>query len=220
MKKIVLFTALLLSCLCSIAQKASNVNFTSLKKTLEDSPKLYEELLDRFTASDTTLSIDDYYILYYGQCLKESYNPYGADNENFDKFKKHYQTQDYEKALPIALKMIKKDPFNMQMTFKTAVCYHYLKDEVNKVKMLNRYDNIMLTIFESGDGKTEETAFVVMRVNDEYELMSTLKVENTSQSLVGYCDMMSLKENELGIDKLYFNVSKLFESMKKMFKGK
>lgn len=68
--------------------------------------------------------------------------------------------------------------------------------------------------------KTAATAFVVMCISDEYELMANLQVTNTSQSLVGDCDLMKLKENDLGLDKLYFNVSKPLESMMNMFKEK
>ena len=81
-----------------------------------------------------------------------------------------------------------------------------------------RYNNILSAIFDSGDGKTAATAFVVMCVSDEYEVMASMQVENTAQSLNGNCDVMDLKKNDINIDKLYFNVSKPLEAMMKMFK--
>lgn len=223
MKKLILFNLLFFCSLYLPAQKISNVDFDALKKTLDGNPALYNELVTRFKNSDSTLTAADYSTLYYGQCLQKNYNPYGLD-VNADEFRKHYQKQDYEKALPIALRIIDKNPMDVQMTFKALVCYHYMKDEVNKAKMNARYEGILMTIIESGDGKTAETAFVVMKVSDEYELMNNMEVQNTMQSLVrspaGECDMMTLKPNDLGLEKLYFNVSKLFESMSKMFKDK
>jgi len=222
MKKLLL-AGLLLCSFQLFAQKISNVDFDAIKKSLDASPDLYKDLVTRFKNSDSTLTAADYSTLYYGQCFQKSYNPYGLD-VNVDEFRKHYQKQEYEKALPAALRIIDKNPMDVQMTFRALVCYHYMKDEENKAKMNTRYESILMTIIGSGDGKTAETAFVVMKVSDEYELMNNMEVQNTMQSLVqgpaGQCDMMTLKPNDLGLEKLYFNVSKLFESMSKMFKDK
>jgi hypothetical protein len=57
-----------------------------------------------------------------------------------------------------------------------------------------------------------------MRVSDEYELMAAMQVQNTSQSLQGTCDVMTLKENDLGLEKLYFNVSRPLMSMMNRFR--
>lgn len=223
MKKIILLAGVLLCSLHLFSQKISNIDFDALKKTLDASPTLYKDLMNRFVQSDSTLTGGDYSTLYYGQCLQESYNPYGSDMKNFDDFKKYYLEQDYAKALPYAMKMIEKDPMDIQMTFKALVCNHYLKDEASKAKMNTRYENLLLAILASGDGQSETTAYVVMRVRDEYELMGNMEVQNTMQSLVhgkaGPCDMMTLKPNDLGLEKLYFNVSRLFEFMQKKMKG-
>ncbi|HMK26610.1 MAG TPA: DUF4919 domain-containing protein [Chitinophagaceae bacterium] len=223
MKKIILLAGLLFCNLFLFSQKVSNIDFDAIKRSLDASPELYKNLIDRFKDSDITLTAADYITLYYGQCFQTGYSPYG-NQPDYDEFKKHYQKQDYEKALPLAIKMLDKNPMDIQMTFKVLVCHHYLKDDENKAKINIRYENLLLTIIESGDGKTAATAMVVMRVSDEYELMNNMQVQNTSQTLItgpaGECDLMALKPNDLGLDKLYFNVSKLFESMSKMFEKK
>lgn len=218
MKQFILVAFLLISNYFLSAQKVSNIDFDAIKKT-SDSSGNYKKLLDRFVKADTTLTQEDYTTLYYGQCFQKDYDPYGTDDD-FNKFKKLYQEQDFTKALPIALKMIEKKPMDMKMTFKALVCYYKLNDEAGKLKMGTRYNNIMEAIMASGDGKTAATAFVVMCVSDEYEMMAGMQVENTMQSLHGDCDVMDLKKNDLNIDKLYFNVSKPLEAMMKMFKNK
>jgi Domain of unknown function (DUF4919) len=223
MKKLLLSVGLLLCTFISFAQKVSNVDFDAIKKSLDASPGLYKNLVNRLKDSDTTLTADDYNTLYYGQCFQKDYDPYGSDTRNFDEFKKYYEDKDFAKALPCGMKMIDKNPMDIRMTFKALLCNHYLKDEENKAKMKTRYEKLLMCIIESGDGKTLATSMVVMKVSDEYELMANMEVQNTRQSLVqgpdGPCDLMTLKENDLGLDKLYFNVSKLFESMNKMFKN-
>ena len=65
MKKLTLLAGLLMCSVILFAQKVSNIDFTAIKKSLDASPQLYQQLLDRFVKSDTTLTKDDYYTLYY-----------------------------------------------------------------------------------------------------------------------------------------------------------
>ncbi len=215
MKKIIFVLLCSLYVTVAGSQQVSNVNFTEIKQKLEADKDLYKSLQKRFTKTDTTLTAEDFQVLYYGQCFQKNYQPYGKDYDNIEKFKKYFLKSDYANALPVALTMIGNNPMDMEMTFKALVCYYELKDEEGKAAMAFRYNNIMGAVYESGDGKTESTAFVVMRISDEYELMANMEVEMTSQALRGMCDVMTLKKNDLGVDKLFFNVSKLFESMMK-----
>src|SRR5258705_7908700 len=134
MKHLILFVGLLISSHFLSAQKVSNINFDAVKKTADSSSGNYKKLLDRFIKADTTLTKEDYNTIYYGQCFQNDYDPYGAD-EDFDKFKKLYQGEDFTNALPIALKMVEKNPMDMKMTFKALVCYYKLNDEAGKFKM-------------------------------------------------------------------------------------
>ena len=170
--------------------------------------------------ADSTLTEEEVKVIYYGQCFQDKYNPYGTDSKNFDKFKEYFQKSNYEKALPFVLNMLEKDPMDLKMTYYAIICYHYIEDSANKAIMQVRYENLLLSLFRSGDGKTRETAFVVMRISDEYEAMRNMGVENTSQALSGDCDVMTLKKNDYGLERLYFNIAKPFESMSKMFRSK
>lgn len=76
-------------------------------------------------------------------------------------------------------------------------------------------------LLSSGDGKTKESAIYVINIADEYALMYRFGVTPTSQSLVrengqSY-DRMELTNNEKGLKVLYFNVTIMEESLKKLF---
>ena len=219
MKKLLFLTVFIFIFIAISAQKISNVDFDSVKTALDAKPGLYKELIDRFKKADSTLIADEFKVLYYGQCFQENYKPYGGDGKDFDKFKEHYEKEDYKKALPFVIKILDEDPIDLKMMFKALVCYHILNDQENKAAMQMRYESILYTLFLSGDGKTRETAFVVMRVSDEYEAMSNMQVENSSQSLSGDCDVMTLKKNDYGLESLYFNISKPFSSLSKLLKN-
>lgn len=220
MKKALLVVCILCTGLVINAQLISNVDFTSIKKKLDSLPALYSTLAGRFIASDSTLTPEEIRIVYYGQCFQKDYNPYGDDRENSEKFLKYYKEEKYADALPYIMKIIKAYPYDTRMLFKAIVCNHVTKDMATKEKLMIRYNQLMDVLFKSGDGKTAETAIVVMRVSDEYEIMSSMEVSHTSQSLRGNCDVMTLMENSYGLKEFFFNVNMPLLSMSKWIKEK
>lgn len=76
-------------------------------------------------------------------------------------------------------------------------------------------EQIVDTILSTGDGKTRETAFCVIDVYQEYELMDEIFVYNvpeiTRQRLLeGGIDCIEFKPNDFGVEKLYFDVRRRF----------
>jgi hypothetical protein len=88
------------------------------------------------------------------------------------------------------------------------------------------YYGLLSEIYYSGDGKTCETAMVVIKVSDEYEIISELQLSVEMQSLVGDCDLMEfdtklqeLEKGEKPIKQLYFNVRIPLENLSKQFRS-
>ncbi len=53
--------------------QTKSINFKEIKRIVNNNS--YEKLFDRFIANNTTLSLDDYIIIYYGQTYKANYKP-------------------------------------------------------------------------------------------------------------------------------------------------
>lgn len=71
-------------------------------------------------------------------------------------------------------------------------------------------------ILGTGDGKTPETAFCVIDIYQEYELLSMLMPGRTPlvtgwSLLPGNIDCLELEPNRFGVDRVYFDVSRRFE---------
>ncbi|MFT5724596.1 MAG: hypothetical protein ACI9JN_001715 [Bacteroidia bacterium] len=88
------------------------------------------------------------------------------------------------------------------------------------------YQGYINAILMSGDGKTSKTAYVVVKVSDEYKLLKQLKLKSVRQSLIsnefGTFDLMSIKESNKNKDKIkeiYFNIDKPFGALSNMFKN-
>ena len=66
-------------------------------------------------------------------------------------------------------------------------------------------------IMSTGDGLSENTAFVVIYIPDEYEILEVLGFKfGGSQSLIeGNYDLLEIDQNPYGITEIYFDVSRL-----------
>ncbi len=81
-----------------------------------------------------------------------------------------------------------------------------------------KYDKLIRTIISTGDGKNEDTAFIVTKVSDEYSILNALGLQFTGQVLTAnknkYYDLMNVAKNDYGIDKLFFDINLFFVKWK------
>ncbi len=204
-------------------QKISNIDFDQIKQNIEDSSTIYfyPKLIQRFHQLDTTLTENDFRHLYYGSVFLENYNPYSRD-KNEEKFNSLYNDEKYKKAIEFGENSLKEIPVNLNVLFRLMVCYHVTGDKITAKKYGRLYYGLLNEIYESGDGKSIITAYVVIKINDEYQILKDLKLQSRGQALLsGPTDRLSIDtEDQKEISELYFNIAKPFESLSKMFKKK
>ncbi len=202
------------------AQKISNVDFDEIKGKTTDSLSefYYPKLLQLFEKGATFLSKAKLKALYYGYVFTKDYSPYGPEKEDEDEMLKSYKKGDFKNAILAGKRILEKDPTDLIYNKRIALCYFGIKDTVNAEKYVYRYVYLENIIYESGDGKSIETAYVVTKVSDEYHIMGRKKLDMVSQELlVGDFDLIKFKiPNEENIKELYFNVKFPLEYMGKM----
>jgi len=223
MKKLalVLFFAAIIS--FTYAQKISNIDFDYVKEqtTKKKSDNYYPKLLERYNAYDTTFTEEEYMFLYYGYTFTDNYSPYGT-HESQEEFLQLYYEEEFTSAIPLGKLILEDNPVHLKIIFKMLVCYYAL-DMLDTARIYaKRYYGLLSAIYDSGDGFSVETAWVVIRVSDEYEILSDLELDMLEQALLeGPTDMLTLKTEDQKYDppveELYFNVAKPFEGMSKMF---
>jgi len=209
------------------AQQIGKIDFDEIKLLTQDSlsETYYPKLIERFVSFDTTLTENDYKLLYYGNIFTESYDPYGRSDTE-DEFLELYNKQEYTQAIPLGLKVLEENPINTTVLFKMFVIYYQLSDTENQNNYAMLYYGLLSEIYYSGDGKSCETAMVVIKVSDEYEIIAELQLNVEMQSLVGDCDLMEFdtelqktEKDEKPIKQLYFNVRIPLENLSKQFKS-
>jgi len=196
------------------AQKVSNIDFTDIKSKTQDSTSIYYYpfLVKRFQVNDTTLSMLDMKYIYYGNVYYASYNPYDG-SENEEKFNELYKEKKYSEAVVYGLAAFKENPVNARLLYNMIVCYDKIEDRVTAQKYANRYFALLDAIYASGDGKSLKTAYVVIRVPDEYEILGDKELQITKQALVQDVDVLTINtklqkpdKGEKKVKELYFNV--------------
>jgi len=201
-------------------QKVSNVDFDAIKAEVADASSrfYFPKLLERHQAADSTLTIAELVHLYYGQEFAENYSPYGSAKSEFLKV---YNKQQYKEAIPLGEAVLADYPLNMKVLFKVLVCYDVLGDKATATTYARRYFSLSNAIQSSGDGKSFETAFVVMAVPDEYMLLRDLKLSAAgSQALVKETDVLKVKPEDATDNStfnVYFNVSRPLASLRRGF---
>ena len=224
MKKFILSLAVMFSCLAAFGQREIiSMDWDVVKDIVREDPDDVRELVSRLSAPtlDTTLTYNDRIIAFYGQSLLSD----GREAALVDDMSELFSKDDYANALIKAKEALAVNPLNLRALDRAGMCIalliesgdtSYSKDEAKLY--FNRAMRIYNTIAMTGLGD-KEYPFCVTSVADEYEFMRNYLelYEYESQSLIGICDVFTLKEtSEYYSDKkIYFDATRPLEMLAK-----
>ena len=183
----------------------------------KSSPFYYPELFRRYVGLDTTLSTEAFRYLYYGYPFQDDYAPYGRPSLQ-DSLVQYLAREDpgaaeYGFAAKIAGELLKESPFRLRETFIAAVAYEMAGNEDMSSRYFDFFEKQVSTIMSTGDGRSQESAFVVIHVGDEYQILEVLGFQfSGGQALLkGGYDRLEVATNPYGVEALYFDVKLLLE---------
>ena len=199
-------------------QEIRPIKFKKLKKEIrkQRSPFYYPVLFQRYLDLDTSLTSEDFRYLYYGFTYQDAYSPYGipALQDSLISYlsRQELLRAEYEVAARIGRQLLRESPFRLRETFITAVAYEMAGNGKMSSIYFSFFEKQVDAIMSSGDGLSTNTAFVVIYIRDEYEMLEVLgfKFGGGQALLAGDYDKLELEENPYGVEALYFNVSRLF----------
>jgi len=124
----------------------------------------------------------------------------------------------YQEVIDKALKLLV--PNFVDINFHSIVLS--AAEKLNNEKLISFHsfilNKLLKSILNSGDGKTPETAYVVINVDEEYALLSSLGLERIGQFLLnnkqGY-DLLIVVDSEGNQSKIYFDVGMPLNWLKK-----
>ncbi len=199
-------------------------DFASIETQVKDKQSLfyYPELFKRYQAGDTTLTLREYRLLYYGFVFQDQYSIFNerdsATTVQAVLEKETPTKQEWQTLIRLEKKYLAIEPFDMRDLHLVYVAYMELKDSAHASIYHDKILKIARTIMATGDGKTEASAFYVISVAHEYDLIGILGFEHTTEQKLtaGKCDYIGLKKNEYNVEGLYFDVKQLFREYAKL----
>lgn len=186
----------------------------------------YSDLMNRYLSGDNSMNIDEQRHLYYGYIYQIGYNPTDTSKYNNDLAKSlsktHLSDNDYNEIEKSAKALLTEDPFNLR-ALKALLLVYAEKDNVDQYKInIQKVDIIQRVIASSGDGMTRKTAYYVIKVAHEYDILSFLgfKYGGAKKLEKGNCNSLMLSPNPYDIDKIYFNIKPVMDYANKKGKSK
>lgn len=142
----------------------------------KNSVDYYPMLYSRYLIGDSTLTVDDYRLLYYGYSFQESYAP--LENESLVRSVLRYHSQilktQSSEELYTLLEMTKGvldiEPFNIRILNLMTFCYIQLNDVEGFTNYSRKMNGIVDAILSSGSGVDKNSPWSVIYRDDIVDL--------------------------------------------------
>lgn len=230
MKRCIFFLVVFVLSVAAYAQERELLipDYSSIKELTQDPNSLfyYPHLLAKYQHNDTTLSLREYRMLYYGfffdKKYEQQFNTQDADEHLKALLNKDNMTrQDWEAVLAADTMYLKQRPFELKKLNIALMAYKKLGDSAMANIYLDKIRKVAYAILSSGDGQSESTALHVLEISDEYSLINMLGYEfgGTQELTQTHCDFLSLKDNPENIKGLYFDVKQIFKEYERTLVG-
>jgi hypothetical protein len=160
--------------------------------------------------------------LKYADAPGTEYFPMWNLDPEHEKVVEAYRQGNVDEVLKLADAWLKKCPVDADTHLRVAMCFKEKGDLPSYTYHLGVFYGLLQSITSSGDGLTLKTAFVVISVREEYELLGEIGAKVEKQSLIdGPCDQMDVSRNGGKVKSTYyFNVAIPFKAMEKSMSRK
>ena len=112
MKRTLLLINLLLLSVCVFPQENIEVNYATIKKYVENQSDDYLQLIERFEANDSLLSLNDYALIYYGHSFTPKYK---GSMELWKELETLMEEKKWEEAYTLLKECRKKNPVSLKL---------------------------------------------------------------------------------------------------------
>lgn len=166
------------------AQDEFNIpDYNEIERLTKDQGSIfyYDNLFARYQANDTTLSPRDYRMLYYGYFFQPGYSPFKFTNES-DTIKtivnrEQLTKTDWNELKRVAQGHLKQNPFDLKGINIAWLATRQTGDSAEARLYFDKLKKLVQTILSTGDGLSENTAFHVLSVSHEYDIVNILGYE-------------------------------------------
>jgi len=200
-------------------------NFENMDLWLQDSDNkyFYNNILQKFKLDNTSLSLDEYFMLYYGETLQKSYLPYQKTDLK-KLISEQFALGKYEECIKIGEEIINDSPTLLDAYQYIAYSYLHLKNYQKYEEYLFPYLGFISAISASGMGDSYDSPFVVTSVTDEYSVLYYWNDHPVSHKFIvnkkHKFDVFLVQNQKDENKEIYFNVEKPYNTLKNIFNKK
>lgn len=214
MKKLLLiFSLVLLFAANAWAQEVDAPDYKAIRTTIQNQkgPNYYPSLMRRYLANDTTLTLEQVRNLYYGFALQEDYVPYQTPKKELYDIRRVLtehkgNPRQCPEAIQVSLEVLDDNPFDLLAISTMSFAYLQLQDTVSYHLWNEKQTSLLDAIISSGDGESPATAFHVINIEHEYEVLNRMGLQLETDSLCNdKIEYLKVKSNSEEIPGLYFN---------------
>lgn len=187
-----------------------SVSVETLKSRAMSDGERYNALLSRFVTADTTLTVEEAALVYYGYCCAPI-ERHGSDQTERFAANDSLKAGNYEAAYRLLCRQIEANPVEAQSIYHAYVCAKNTGRDKEAKLLLSKALMLAKVIIASGNGRSPETALHVNLISDEYFfLRDIVKVARIAgQRLINHkgknYDVLVVEENGKTTD-IYFSV--------------
>lgn len=209
----------------AMAQEIDAPNYQQIRQSTNNSksPNYYRNLMERYIRNDSTLTLQDYRNLYYGFTLREDFVPYQFEKDQLFEVRRELvatrgSKEAAKKAIGVAESVLADNPFDIPAIAVMAISYLQLEDNEQYELWNAKQEGLLDAITSSGDGEAPETAFHVICIEHEYEVLNRMGLElEEIVSKSNNIEYLRVKENAEGIEGIYFNYNACAHIYKKKY---
>lgn len=165
----------------------------------------------------------DFFSLRMSYTKTNDYSPYNSDiSDSLKKANKLIDSLMYDKALQVLHSIQKQNYVNIPSHLYCGYIYKEMGDSIKSDFHYAIYEGLLNSIYESGDGISPKSAFIVIATKEEYALLNWFRLQFNKQSLLnsdGYSfDLMDVSDPESGKNfEIYFNIELAFNFLRNTF---
>jgi len=188
--------------------------------SIQEAKPSYESLLERIHKSDPAADFTALRLAYADAPPKDAG---GNDPDVSRSMFSAMRDKKYGKAIEYAERIMKGNFVDIDAHLVASAAYKEKGDAEKEKFHRYVYEGLIKSILNSGDGKSQETAFTVISTEEEYVVLRVYGLVPGSQSLLSAkghyydrLDAMNPKTNEKVT--LYFNIDRPYGALEKIFK--
>lgn len=181
------------------------IDIENIKSVAMHSSDEYRSLLNRFVLGDTTMTLDELAVVYYGAPYFRDFSMGKYENET----ENAYRDGDYNMAYFFADAALKENPASLDLLIKAIVSATNINDvQTNKKleSLRNRFHMISWLLVSSGTGVSPDKPYIIASNQDKlrflYNVLEVVEIEG--ETSVGECDALKVKMKDVDNNVILF----------------